>query len=211
MSQQVRRKYNLQDARRKTKRVFQYLKELNQIKTPPVVNSERYEWLLWLDTLPLYSTILRGKDFTNLRLLGVQADLSPSHAESDFIIKVRRPTESECPDPTVILKNWLKPGYAQVEADPSTFVRKALKLSGGTKERFDDVPDRVRALEDWLNLKRQWETTEKKALDALGAFLHFFRVNLSIAGGDTLRGSGAFKDAVSKYKDALAKAEGALP
>ncbi len=33
----------------------------------------------------------------------------------------------------------------------------------------------------------------------------------AVADGDTLRGSGAFKDAVNKYKDALAKAEGALP
>lgn len=29
--------------------------------------------------------------------------------------------------------------------------------------------------------------------------------------GDTLRALGAFKDAVNRYKDALAKAEGALP
>ena len=32
----------------------------------------------------------------------------------------------------------------------------------------------------------------------------------TLAEGDTLRESGAFKDAVSKYKDALAKAESAL-
>ncbi len=33
----------------------------------------------------------------------------------------------------------------------------------------------------------------------------------AVAEGDTLRASGAFKDAVNQYKDALAKAEGALP
>jgi very-short-patch-repair endonuclease/DNA polymerase III delta prime subunit len=169
----VRRSYNIQDARRKIKRVFQYLKELHHVKTPPVVNSERYEWLFWLDTLPLYSTILRGKDFTNLQLLGVQADLSQKSADGDFIIKVSRPNESECPEPSVILKNWLKPGYTQVGANPSKFVRQSLKFQG-KKESFDDVPERVRTLEEWLNQKRQWETTEKKALDALGAFEDFF-------------------------------------
>jgi len=71
----MRHQYNIQDARRKITRVFQYLKELNHVKTPPIVNSERYEWLFWLDTLPLYPTIIRGKDFTNLELLGVQTDL----------------------------------------------------------------------------------------------------------------------------------------
>ena len=33
----------------------------------------------------------------------------------------------------------------------------------------------------------------------------------ALADGDALRASGAFKDAVNKYKDALAKAESALP
>ncbi len=33
----------------------------------------------------------------------------------------------------------------------------------------------------------------------------------ALAEGDTLRESGDFKDAVNKYKDALSKAEGALP
>ena len=32
----------------------------------------------------------------------------------------------------------------------------------------------------------------------------------SLDDGDTLRGAGSFKDAVYKYKDALAKAEGSL-
>ncbi|MEE8074136.1 MAG: AAA domain-containing protein [Candidatus Binatia bacterium] len=169
----MRNHYNIQDARRKIKRVFQYLKELNLVKTPPIVNSERYEWLLLLDTLPLYSTIMRGKDFTNLELLGVQTDLKQK-SDGDFIIKVSRPNESECPEPGVILKNWLKPGYASVEADPSTFIRPSLTLPGAKKEKFEDVAERVQALEDWTNLKRQWEMTEKKALDALGAFEYLF-------------------------------------
>jgi len=170
----VQRKYNIQDARNQIKRVFQYLKELNHIKTPPVVNSERYEWLFWLDTLPLYFSILRGKGFTNLKLLGVSNDLNQQGSDGDFIIKVRRPNESECPEPSVILKNWLKAGYARVEADPSTFVQKTLDVKGGKKENFEDVAERVHAFEDWLNLKRQWEISEKKVLDALGAFEDLF-------------------------------------
>ncbi len=170
----MQRKYNIQDARNQIKRVFQYLKELNHIKTPPVVNSERYEWLFWLDTLPLYFSILRGKGFTNLKLLGVSNDLNQQGSDGDFIIKVRRPNESECPEPSVILKNWLKAGYARVEADPSTFVQKTLDVKGGKKENFEDVAERVHAFEDWLNLKRQWEISEKKVLDALGAFEDLF-------------------------------------
>lgn len=171
---QKRRRYNLQDARKKIQRVFQYLKELNHIKTPPVFHTDRYEWLFWLDSLPLFPSILRGKDFTNIQLSGVENDINQQASKGDFIVKVSRPSESECPEPTVMIKNWLKAGYARVGADPSTFVRGTLEVKGGKKEKFDDVPERVEAFEDWLNLKRQWETTEKKALDALGAFEDLF-------------------------------------
>lgn len=172
----MRREYNIQVARTRIKRVFQYLRDLNRIKTPPVVHYDRYEWRFWLDTLPLFPSILRGKDFTNLQLLGVQSDYNYQGADGDFIIKVSRPNESECPDPSVILKNWLKPGYASVGVDPSTFVRNVLEVKGGTKEKFEDVPGRVKAFEDWINLKRRWETAEKKALDALGAFEDLFEL-----------------------------------
>ncbi|NIO07421.1 MAG: AAA family ATPase [Deltaproteobacteria bacterium] len=170
----MRREYNLQDARKRVKRVFQYLRDLNHIKTPPVVNYDRYEWKFWLDTLPLFPSIVRGKDFTNLQLLGVQNDYNYHGADGDFIIKISRPNETECPEPSVMLKNWLKAGYASVGADPSTFLRKELEVKGGSKEKFEDVQGRVKAFEDWTNLKRQWETSEKKALDALGAFEDLF-------------------------------------
>ena len=43
------RKFNLQEARKKIKRVFKYLGELNRIKTPPDIEISQYKWLFWLD------------------------------------------------------------------------------------------------------------------------------------------------------------------
>ena len=63
------RKFNLQEARQKIKRVFKYLGELNRIKTPPDIEVRQYKWLFWLDRLPRFSTIVRGQDFGNLHLL----------------------------------------------------------------------------------------------------------------------------------------------
>ena len=132
----MRREYNIQEARKRIKHVFQYLRDLNHIKKPPVVHHDRYEWKFWLDTLPLFPSIVRGKDFTNLQLLGVQSDYNYHSADGDFIIKVSRPNESECPEPSVILKNWLKPGYAGVGVDPSSFMRKELEVKGGSKGKI---------------------------------------------------------------------------
>ena len=172
------RKFNLQEARKKIKRVFKYLGELNRIKTPPDIEVRKYKWLFWLDRLPRFSTIVRGQDFGNLHLLspteGSLGEPAPEVTSGNYIFKVGRPKESECPEPSMILKNWLRPGYTDVGADPEEFLKESIKTETGKAEEFDHVPSRVEAFEDWLSTKRQWEISEKKTLEAMAAFEHLF-------------------------------------
>ncbi len=172
------RKFNLQEARKKIKRVFKYLGELNRIKTPPDIELGQYKWLFWLDRLPRFSTIVRGKDFGNLHLLspaeGSLGEPAPAVTSGNYIFKVGRPKESECPEPSIVLKNWLKQGYTNVGADPDEFLRESIKTKTGKAEAFDHVPSRVETFEDWISKKRQWEISEKKTLEAMAAFEHLF-------------------------------------
>ena len=165
------RKFNLQEARKKIKRVFKYLGELNRIKTPPDIEISQYKWLFWLDRLPRFSTIVRGQDFGNLHLLspteGSLGEPAPEVTSGNYIFKVGRPKESECPEPSMILKNWMRPGYTDVGADPEEFLKESIKTNTGKAETFDHVPRRVEAFGDWLSTKRQWETREKKTLGKL--------------------------------------------
>ena len=172
------RKFNLQEARQKIKRVFKYLGELNRIKTPPDLEVRKYKWLFWLDRLPRFSTIVRGQDFGNLHLLsaaeGSLQEPAPEVTSGNYIFKVGRPKESECPEPSIKLKNWLRPGYTDVGANPEEFLKESIKTTTGKAEEFDHVPSRVEAFEDWLSTKRQWEISEKKTLEAMAAFEHLF-------------------------------------
>ena len=172
------RKFNLQEARKKIKRVFKYLGELNRIKTPPDIEVRKYKWLFWLDRLPRFSTIVRGQDFGNLHLLsaaeGSLQEPAPEVTSGNYIFKVGRPKESECPEPSIKLKNWLRPGYTDVGANPEEFLKETIKTTTGKAEEFDHVPSRVEAFEDWLSTKRQWEISEKKTLEAMAAFEHLF-------------------------------------
>ena len=178
------RKFNLQEARQKIKRVFKYLGELNRIKTPPDIEISQYKWLFWLDRLPRFSTIVRGQDFGNLHLLspaeGSLAEPAPEVTSGNYIFKVGRPKESECPEPSIVLKNWMRPGYTNVGADPEEFLKESIKTKTGKAEKFDHVPGRVEAFEDWLSTKRQWEVSEKKTLEAMAAFEHLFDLRGSI-------------------------------
>src|SRR6267142_1513292 len=73
--------YDMNVARARIERVFRYLQELHRIRTPPVLDVDRYEWILRLDTLPRHAVIQRGFD------LGADA----SGANRGFILSIERP------------------------------------------------------------------------------------------------------------------------
>jgi len=62
--------------RDKIKRIFRFLQELHQVKSPPVVDLAVYEWTLSYDAVPGYASVVRGD------------------VDSGFILKVARPSES---------------------------------------------------------------------------------------------------------------------
>src|SRR5215475_10103295 len=96
--------YDIELARARIERVFRYLQELHRIRTPPVLDIDRYEWMLRLDTLPRHAAIRRG----------FALDADGSDASRGILLGVDRPaTESECPTPSVLFERWLEPGWEQ--------------------------------------------------------------------------------------------------
>ncbi|MHC4447768.1 MAG: AAA domain-containing protein [Planctomycetota bacterium] len=161
--------YNLEEAKARITRVFKYLQELHRVKTPPTVHLDRYAWRFDLDALPSYSTVQRGSLLSKLDLHGRRDDPQ----SGDFIVKVARPQETECPPPSVIIQQWLHPGWDEPGAEPQVFAKRRSK-SSGREESFEDSRDRVTALEQWLDIRRQWAVSEKKVTDALDIFSSLF-------------------------------------
>ena len=153
--------HDLRTARERVQRVFRYLQEMHRVRTPPIVQLDDREWRLKLEDLPDSRHIRRGYE---------PSAESPSSPEGElatggpFVIKVGRPKETECPEPSVVIKNWLKSGWDQVDADPASIVKKSRKSSSGKVESFSDSEDRVEALADWSSAKRAWERAERQAM-----------------------------------------------
>lgn len=158
--------YDVSVARERIGRIFRYLQEMHRVRTPPIVCLEDREWSLALDTLPRSSHVETDYSF------GREGD---PRAEDDprggNILRVRRPRESECPEPSVVIKNWLKTGWDRVDADPDEFVKKTLR-----GQAFSDAAERVDALDEWMRRKRQWETSERSVVEALSVFSDLFEL-----------------------------------
>jgi very-short-patch-repair endonuclease len=158
--------YDIGSAKQRIGQVFRYLSEMHRVRTPPIVRLEDRDWCLPLDGLPRSSYVQTDYSF------GRKGDRK---AEDDprggMILKVGRPRESECPEPSVVIKNWLKPGWDRVDADPGAIVKKTLK-----GQSFADSEERVDAFDEWMDRKREWELGERKVVEALSVFSDLFEL-----------------------------------
>ena len=158
--------YDIGIAKKRIGQVFRYLAEMHRVRTPPIVCLEDREWILPLDGLPRSTHI--HTDYSFGRAGDPPAKDNP---RGGVILKVGRPRESECPEPSVMIKNWLKPGWDRVDADPDSIVKGRLK-----GQLFADSVQRVDAFDKWMDRKREWETDERKVVEALNVFSDLFEL-----------------------------------
>lgn len=157
--------YDIDVARARIERVFRYLAELHRIRTPPVLDLDRYDWILRLDALPRHATIQRG--------FAIDGDGAGDAARSGLIVGVERPTETECPAPSVLFENWLEPGWEQPGSAPAVVPTRPHRTTN-REESFDDKEERVLAFEDWLEERRRWEASESQVIAAARLFSELF-------------------------------------
>lgn len=154
-------------ARSKIRQVFSYIRELTKLQTPPVGQSNTYEWSIRFSVLPRYPTI--------------QTSQIQDQAEEDFdgvILRVKRPTETPCPAPPASLIGWLQNGWEQIESDAAHIPARNKKdrHDQTITERFEDQPERVNALSAWLSHRRAWQEAERPVREAAQVFADFFKL-----------------------------------
>ncbi|HEX6811959.1 MAG TPA: AAA domain-containing protein [Planctomycetota bacterium] len=157
-------------ARARIAQVFRYLQELHRIKTPPVVQLDQREWSLRFDALPSTPHVKLGFQLeAGGRLLA-----DSGHDVSGFVLKVARPAETECPEPSVILKNWLRPEYRDVRAPAGDLVKKTLKLRSGARQAFTASEERVEAFAKWSEERAAWAEAALQVANAYRVFSDLF-------------------------------------
>jgi len=157
----------------KVQGIFRYLQELHRVRTPPIVRLEDRSWCLRLDELPESPQLVRG--YARTGAPSSEKEMGPG----EFVIRVGRPQETECPEPSVVIKNWLKKGWDGVDADPESIVKKTRKGSDGV-ESFDASEDRVTALADFLDTKNAWMLEERGSIEALTVFSELFELHVRL-------------------------------
>lgn len=136
-------------SRDKLVQIFDYLRELNKIKTPPVADQGSYSWSLNLDQLPSYPSIQRFS-------------IDDPENVTGTILKIKRPKETDCPRPPHEIKDWVESGWDKLVEKIKILKMKNIKDQDGkvSVENFDDVSMRVEFLESWRAQRALWLKNE---------------------------------------------------
>lgn len=135
------------------KDIFYFLKDFNELSNPVITEIRGQKWNYRISNIPDIKEvwcIYDVQDFGSLKIL-----------------EVRRPDLKPCPYPDENLKEWILGDWRDLD---NSFVGKREAVTkekrskeGNTEEetiRFDDDIDRVKAFENWVEIRNKWRENE---------------------------------------------------
>lgn len=146
-----------QNSKEKIIRLFEFLKQYNNIKNPIITDISNQVWKKWLDNLPQHETIINN-------ILSLQSD------DVEEILKVKRPILKECPKLPNELNKWVEKGWeninAQIKIKKEISVRNEVSIDNKDEykiEKFEDDKERVTTFEQWKKQRERWLIVERPA------------------------------------------------
>ena len=155
--------------------LFKFIRGLNKLRQKTILNYQEYPWFLELSNLP--------NDTNNIHHYWhdrVEDEIIDVDDDDSILLSVHKPEFQKCPEPDIIFKSWLLPGWDDFRKMPSvkeSFSDKGITASKNIStisqhyERdaedcfvtvyFSDSKDRVAAYESWLKKRIKWAEQQK--------------------------------------------------
>ena len=144
----------------KVRRLFQFLKQYNNIKNPIITEINNQQWKLKLDNVPEHPAAI-----SNIYI--------SYKADREEILRVKRPMLKECPKIPTELIPWVEADWQQVQRPIIVKnERKVMKKASNESlfdrniyeyEKFEDNKERVFLFESWQSERNQWLMEEQPA------------------------------------------------
>ena len=126
--------------------LFNYIKELNNLRNKSVLNVSEYSWTLMLSNI--------HEDPDNIKIYYRDRVLVEDENDSnEVLLAVRKPILRKCPVPDPIFVDYLVPGWEDWRKEASI---RDLEAQDGTELLFLDDPARVDSYNRWLKLRDKW-------------------------------------------------------
>ncbi len=171
----------LRVGRDRISRVFRYLRALNQHRNPAKRQIREQLWSIWFRDFPNHSSIQRGvfdQSSSNPSEISGNAIPDAQRPATDFVLKVRRPTLTQPPNPPDLILSWLDLGWENPFREAHIIdSRNDLDAREETRiVRFDEDQKRVQAFSSWRDRRDEWARNERPARDAMRTFEELYDV-----------------------------------
>ncbi len=137
-------------SREKVKRLFEFLRALEERKNPVPLRVSDHKWHFSLAHLPSHPLIrcFRG---------------GQEHDSETVYLKVTRPKLTKAPAPPEVLLDWLSPTWERWGAELEYLETRTLAGDNGDLKdvRFEESDDRIAAYCDYLDIRNSWTETEE--------------------------------------------------
>lgn len=140
------RRSNVAKARKRIASVFTYLQELYRVRTPPVVDLDRYEWKLRLAEVPGGDSIRWSSRLTAWAPAG-------SRSIDGALLRVGRPKEVPCPEPPPMIRSRLRTGW---DIPDGVAILREVPAPVPDTASPGDVAGPREAFDDWVQKRDRW-------------------------------------------------------
>ena len=154
---------SVQLVREQLTKLFEFLKVYTDLRYPPIRDISQQLRSLWIKDLPSHSSVELFRD------AGRKEEESE---DNGVLLRLTRPTITQCPRPPAVLVDWLKHGWQEYPgtAAANTF-RSVLTAEGDTRiERFEEDDARPSLFRRWQHQREEWIASERPARQALELF-----------------------------------------
>src|SRR5262249_55641113 len=144
-------------AREQLRQVFQFLEQWHTQQIAIARDWRRHDWTLALSDLPDHAFVEIG---------GV---------DSGFLLRVRRPEPTPCPQPSDELLPWLQPGWREPGDRAAIRPARTQSVAAGTLiTRFDEDEFRPELFHEWSVQREAWRAFELPVRQAAALFERLF-------------------------------------
>jgi very-short-patch-repair endonuclease len=152
--------------RQRVSKLFEFLRRLEERRSPVRRDMEDAEWRLRFSDLPEHPVVRTG------RSAPVRADETSAHDAEGLVLAVKRPPLTDGPRPPTTLGQWLVDGWRDPAAQPRFVERRP--LANGQTEAFKADPRRVEESTKWVADRARWAEAELPARNAYALFDRIF-------------------------------------
>ena len=164
---------SLDQTRSKLTQVFRYVQAFNQLQNPIKQDIEDQAWVMWFHDLPDHPCIHTGTKLGQENISHPTTVKEIAGGEDGFVLKVKRPKVTVCPEPPKEIAASLQNGWQNID-EKVTFVDQSKRTDINNDTKYKKLFD------EWIMRRDTWIEQEQPNIRVLDIYKHLYDMSAQL-------------------------------